>query len=126
MNNSRPINLELGSFVWPVTAIASILHRISAVIIWVGLGFLLVLTCQASSSPEGFAKIAHLLNSNFALQFVTWGFLTALGYYCAGTVKHLVQDFGYFESLEGGKLVSWIAISVGIALSILSACMVWS
>jgi len=126
MNNSRPINLELGSFTWPVTAIASILHRICAVIIWVGFGFLLIVAHKATSSPQGYADVAQWFSTNFFIQFISWGFLTALGYYCAGTVKHLIQDFGFGESFEGGKIISWAAISVGIVLSIIAGVIVWS
>jgi len=125
MNNARPINLDLGSVSWPVTAIASILHRICAVIVWVGLGFLLVAASVATSSEEGFESISTLIQTNFFAQFVAWGLLTALGYYCMGTIKHLVQDMGFFESFEGGKVISWTAIGLGILISSASGVLVW-
>ena len=36
--DTRPVNLDLTKFSFPITAIASIMHRICAVISWVGLG----------------------------------------------------------------------------------------
>lgn len=125
MNNARPINLDLASVSWPVTAIASILHRICAVIIWVGLAFLLPTIMVATSSEEGFESVATLIQTNFLAQFVAWGLLTALGYYCMGTIKHLIQDMGFFESFDGGKTISWTAIALGILISIASGALIW-
>ena len=125
MNNKRPVNLDLTTVSFPVTAIASILHRVCAVITWAGLGYLLILLPQALSSEEQFAVVSELLQSNFLLQFVTWGFLTAFGYYCMGTIKHIIQDFGFFEDFQGGKLISWTAITLGIVLSALAGVLLW-
>jgi succinate dehydrogenase / fumarate reductase, cytochrome b subunit len=126
MSDNRPVNLDLGTVDFPVMAIASILHRICAVISWVGLGFLLCALCYVLSSPEDYYVLANALNTNFIAQFVAWGLLTAFGYYCAATAKHLIQDFGFFEDLAGGKCISWVAIAVGIVLSVLAGALVWA
>lgn len=125
MNNARPVNLDLMSVSWPITAIASITHRVCAVIVWVGFGFLLVAASIATSSEEGFESIANLLETSFLAKFVAWGLLTALGYYCMGTIKHLIQDMGFCESFEGGKIISWTAIILGVLLSITSGALIW-
>ncbi len=126
MSDNRPVNLDLGTVKFPITAIASILHRICAVISWVGLGFLLVALCLALGSQEGFDTLTNLLENNFLAQFVAWGLLTAFGYYCLGTIKHIIQDFGLCEDFEGGKMISWTAIIVGVILSLLSGVLVWA
>lgn len=125
MNNQRPVNLDLGTVSFPVTAIASILHRVCAVISWVGLGFLLVLLCYALSSAEEYNALANTFKANVLLQFISWGFLSAFGYYCMGTAKHVIQDFGFFEDFAGGKLISWSAIVAGVVLAILAGVLVW-
>ena len=126
MSDKRPVNLDLGTVSFPITAIASILHRICAVISWVGLGFLLIALCLALGSKEGFNTLSDLLNNNFLAQFVAWGLLTAFGYYCLGTIKHLIQDFGFFEDFDGGKCISWTAIVIGVVLSVLSGVLIWA
>lgn len=125
-NKSRPVDIQLLKFGWPVTAIASILHRITAVIIWVGLGIGIATICYAAQSPEAFDAVADTINNHFLAQFVVWGLLTAYGYYCMGTIKHLIQDMGYFEEFEGGKFISWTALALGILLSILAGVYVWA
>lgn len=126
MNKARPINLDLLSMTFPITAIASILHRVCAVIIWVGFGFLLAAAAIALESEEGFASVVNALNSNFLVQFVAWGLATATGYYVAATIKHLIQDTGFFEDLAGGKVISWTAIALGILISIIAGVFVWA
>ena len=126
MNNKRPVNLDLTTVSFPITAIASILHRVCAVISWVGLGFLLCLVCYALDSQQQFDEVTALYQSNFLLQFVSWGFLAAFGYYCMGTVKHIIQDFGFFEDFAGGQLISWTVIIAGVVLALLAGVLVWA
>lgn len=126
MNNKRPVNLDLGTVSFPITAIASILHRTCAVITWVGLGFLLMLLCYVLKSEQDYNGVVGLYDTHFLLQFVSWGFLTAFAYYCMGTTKHIIQDFGFFEDFPGGKAISWTAIFCGIVLSVLAGILIWA
>ena len=126
MNDKRPVNLDLSTVKFPITAIASILHRITAVITWVGLGFLLVLLGYATGSEQHFTSTSQVMQSNFLLQFVSWGFLTALAYYCLASAKHIIQDFGFCEDFEGGSLLSWGAIILGVVLAILAGVLIWA
>ena len=125
-NNDRPIDIQFGKFSWPVTAIASILHRITAVIIWVGLGISLAALYFASQSEASFNHLVSSLQSDFIVQFIVWGLLSAFGYYCMGTIKHLIQDMGYCEEFASGRVISWVAILLGLALSVLAGVYVWA
>ncbi|MBX2809430.1 MAG: succinate dehydrogenase, cytochrome b556 subunit [Cellvibrionaceae bacterium] len=126
MRDTRPVNLDLTTVKFPITAIASILHRICAVISWVGLGFLLCVLCMALASQASYDKLAAAFQHSFLLQFFTWGFLTAFGYYCMATAKHIIQDFGFFEDFAGGQSISWTAIVLGILLSIIVGVCLWA
>lgn len=124
-NKTNPVDIQFGKFSWPITAIASITHRISAVIIWVGLGVVLGCIYFATQSAESFEQLAELITDYFIGQFIVWGLLTAFGYYCMGTLKHLIQDMGYCEDFSSGKVISWVAIALGVLLSILAGIYVW-
>ncbi|MBX2808196.1 MAG: succinate dehydrogenase, cytochrome b556 subunit [Cellvibrionaceae bacterium] len=126
MNDIRPVNLDLTTVKFPITAIASILHRICAVISWVGLGLLLAALCMALASQASYDKLAGLLQASFLAQFFTWGFLTAFGYYCLATAKHIIQDLGFFEDFASGRFISWLVIVVGVALSVLIGVWLWA
>lgn len=125
MTKQRPTNLAINTMALPITAYASILHRVSGVIVWIALITLLPVICCALMSEQTFNDVKQLLNTHFLAQFVIWGYLTALGYYCLGTIKHIIQEFGYCEELASGKAISWLAIGLGIVLSILFAGWVW-
>lgn len=127
-NDTRPINLDLLSLMtsMPVTAIASIAHRVAAVIIWFGLGIGLFALTIATSSTGGFEQITQMIQNHFLAQFVVWGILSAFGYYCAGTIKHLIQDMGYCEEFDSGKMISWAALISGVVLSVFAGVYVWA
>jgi len=125
-NDTRPVNLDLTKFSFPITAIASILHRIAGGVIWVGLGIALYALCTATESAEGFANMALALEQNFLAQFIAWGLLSSFGYYCAATLKHIIQELGFFEDLAGGRAISWAVIIIGIVVTIAAGVYVWA
>ena len=110
---------------FPVTAIASIAHRICAVIVWLGWGFLLVAAAIALESPAGFAAVADALDRHFAVQFVAWGLGSATGYYAFASLKHLLQDLGFFEDLAGGRAISWAVLILGAVSSLILGVWLW-
>ena len=118
MKDNRPVNLSLTTVKFPITAIASILHRISGVVVWVGLGLFLAAMGCALYSPESFAEIKTCLTTHCFAKFALWGLLSALAYHSVATLKHVVQDLGYFEDFAGGKMISWASLIIGAALSI--------
>ncbi|PVF12041.1 succinate dehydrogenase, cytochrome b556 subunit, partial [Yersinia pestis] len=63
VKKQRPVNLDLQTIRFPVTAIASILHRVSGVITFVAVGILLWLLGLSVSSQEGFMQAATIMNS---------------------------------------------------------------
>ncbi|MDB4837675.1 succinate dehydrogenase, cytochrome b556 subunit [Marinomonas sp.] len=126
MKNQRPVNLELNTISLPITGIASILHRISAIIIWASLAFFLPTLYISLGSPEGFNSVMSMVAENFIAQFVIWGFLTAAGYYAMAGMKHIIQDMGHFEELESGQLISKVVIGLGIVISLLFGAWIWA
>ncbi|WP_063369617.1 succinate dehydrogenase, cytochrome b556 subunit [Pseudoalteromonas luteoviolacea] len=125
MRKERPTNLAIQTMALPITAYASILHRVSGVIVWAALVVLLPLLIFAIQSQDNFNTLSVLFTENFLVQFIVWGLLTALGYYCLGTVKHIIQEFGYFEELASGCMISRVAIGLGIVLSVGIGVWIW-
>ena len=121
---SRPVNLDLQTIRFPITAIASILHRISGVITFVAIGILLWLLSISLSSPVGYAHAASLVDGLF-VKFIIWGILTALAYHIVGGIRHLLMDMGHFEELESGAMSAKVSFVATIVLSVLAGVMVW-
>ncbi len=125
MSKQRPVNLDLRTIKMPITAKASILHRISSVVLWVGMVFFLPALFFSLQSEENYKAVQVLVTDNFVGQFIAWGLLTAFGYYTAATLKHVVQDMGHFEELESGKQIATGAIIIGVLLSIAWGVWIW-
>ena len=121
---SRPVNLDLQTIRFPITAIASILHRVSGVMTFVAVGILLWLLSISLSSPAGYAKAADIVDSFFA-KFILWGILTALAYHIAAGIRHLMMDLGHFEELESGAMSAKVTFVATGVLSLLAGIMVW-
>ncbi|MFJ3483721.1 succinate dehydrogenase, cytochrome b556 subunit [Pseudomonas sp. NPDC090202] len=124
MKSQRPVNLDLRTIKLPITAITSILHRISGIILFIGIAFMLYALSASLGSEEGFANVKSTLTSPLA-KFIAWGLLSALLYHLVAGVRHLIMDTGVGETLEGGKLGSKIVIVVSVALIVLAGVWIW-
>lgn len=118
MKDTRPVNLNLLVFRWPIPAITSILHRISGVFIFFGTAALLYLLDLSLSSQAGFDEAAALL-SGTGVKLVVWAVASGILYHLIAGIKHLIMDFGIGETIEGGKtgailvlVISAVAIAV--------------
>ncbi len=124
MNDSRPVNLDLNTIRFPITAITSILTRVSGVINFGAIAIMLWLLGLSLSGPEGFDAAKELLQAPLA-KLVIWGILSVSIYHSLAGIKHLFGDFGYGETLEGGILGSRIIIVLSIILIALAGVWIW-
>lgn len=127
MKSNRPVNLSLSTVLAvnlksPV-AISSILHRVSGVVVFLLIPVLLYVLQQSLDSAASF----DLLKKEFLGGFLGGGLLfialAGLLFHFIVGAKHLVQDFGIGETLQGGRLFATVALVLA-AVSILAA-FVW-
>jgi succinate dehydrogenase / fumarate reductase, cytochrome b subunit len=124
VKSQRPVNLDLRTIKLPITGVTSFLHRVSGIILFLGLGFMLYALSKSLGSEEGFADVKATLTSPLA-KFVAWGLLSALLYHLAAGVRHMIMDMGIGETLEGGTLGSKIIIAVSAVLIVLAGVWIW-
>ena len=124
MNSQRPVNLDLRTIKLPITAVTSFLHRVSGIILFLGLAIMLYALGKSLGSEEGFGEVKTCLTSPLA-KFVGWGLLSALLYHMVAGIRHLIMDMGIGESLEGGKLGSKIVLAVSVVLIVLAGVWIW-
>ncbi|WP_188151142.1 succinate dehydrogenase, cytochrome b556 subunit [Teredinibacter waterburyi] len=122
MKDKRPVNLDLSTVKFPITAIASITHRVSGVILLAGVLLLLVMLDMSLSSEDSFAELQQLMSAVWA-KLIVWAVLSALAYHLAAGVRHLIMDLGFGESLEGGRLGAKLMFAV--ALLMIAGLGVW-
>ena len=118
MSRERPVNLDLTTLSFPITAIASILHRVSGVILFFGSFILLALLGLSLENEAGFADALTLLDHPF-VAFIIWGVLAALAYHFTAGVKHLFMDMGYGETLESGPMFAKVSMAWSVVLIVL-------
>ncbi len=118
MNKKRPKHLALHKIKLPLPGFVSILHRISGVLLFILLPFLLWLLQASLLSIETYtqllALIAHPL-SKLVLLGLLWAFLH---HFCAG-IRYLALDLHIGSSLAQARASSWWALGVSLSLTIL-------
>jgi succinate dehydrogenase / fumarate reductase, cytochrome b subunit len=120
----RPVNLNLFTFHYPITAIASILHRISGVILFLFVPFLVWVLSLTLASPDDFSSVQHYLTLPVP-KVLVWVFLSGLIYHLLAGMRHLVMDFGVGESLRGGRVGAWVVTIFSVILAILLGLWLW-
>lgn len=121
--NSRPINVGMGdlmAFRWPLTAIASITHRIAGAVLFVGVAFMLYALQVSLSGEAGFEALKAMITSPLG-KFITWGILSALAYHFVAGIKHFFMDMGMGETLEGGRFAAQLTLFFSAILIALAA-----
>jgi succinate dehydrogenase / fumarate reductase cytochrome b subunit len=101
MNSPRYLNLF--KIVLPLPGVSSILHRISAVAIFV-LSLPMMGLLVFSLSSEANYEIILLLFENILFKSLFTLFVTAIFYHFISGLRHLVMDFGYWETLKAGRM----------------------
>lgn len=112
---SKPKNLNFFTMRFPLPAIASILHRLSGLVLFLLLPFLLWLL-QYSLTDEGFQTIRHTVHSR-SIKCLIWLILFAFLYHLLAGVRHLLADGHIGTSRLGGKMSAlMLFVVVGVSM----------
>jgi succinate dehydrogenase / fumarate reductase cytochrome b subunit len=124
VNDKRPVNLDIGSISLPITAWVSLMHRASGVFLFAGIALLIYMLDESLTSQESFVALKESLASPGA-KFAVWFVMAGMIYHTVAGVKHLIMDFGFGETMEGGVLGARLTIASSIVLSILAGVWIW-
>lgn len=124
MKNQRPVNLDISTIKLPVTAVVSILHRLSGVFLFAGVAVLLWMLAASLASEESFIALQETL-SNPLCQFVIWSVLAALAYHTVAGIRHVFMDCGIGESLKGGQRGAMLVLVLAAVLMVLAGVWLW-
>lgn len=124
VSDNRPVNLDLFTIKQPLPAIVSIGHRISGILLFVGIAGLLCIFDESLESSESFNALQVYLSGSLA-KFVLWAVLAALIYHFVAGVKHLLMDLGIGETLEGAQLGAKIVLGISAVLIIYAGVCIW-
>ncbi|MDR9433568.1 MAG: succinate dehydrogenase, cytochrome b556 subunit [Spiribacter sp.] len=112
--DNRPLSPHLQVYRLPFTALTSISHRISGVLLSAGALVLVYWVLAAAAGPASYASASSLLGSlPMQLLMLLWTFV--LFYHLCNGIRHLFWDAGYGFELESAKR-SGQAVLVGAFL----------
>jgi len=83
---------------------------------------LLYMLDKSLSSAESFAELKACFDAAWVKGMV-WLIVAGLAYHTVMGIRHIIMDFGFGESLEGGKFGAKLALVVAVAAMV--AAGVW-
>jgi succinate dehydrogenase / fumarate reductase cytochrome b subunit len=119
MRTKRPVFLDLRKIKFPIMAIVSILHRVSGFILFFCIPFFLWALSLSLQSESSFLTLKATIAACLFFKIVIFLMLSALIYHLFAGIRHLLMDWGLFETLPGAKASSIVVFIVSIIFAIL-------
>lgn len=124
MNHQRPVNLDLTTIHFPVTAIISIMHRLSGIAVFILLPFMLYLLQESLQSQESFNMLQFMLGHAW-VKLIVWIFSSALFFHFMAGVRHIIADIGYGEEIATGRKTAIILMVLTVISTIVLGAWIW-
>lgn len=115
----RPVFFNLMQIQMPVGSVTSILHRVSGVLLALGIPASLYLLQLSLQGPAGYDQVTGLLGHG-AIKglavLMTW----ALAHHLLGGVRHLLSDIDVGSHLPAARTSAWRVNGCGVLVALLS------
>ena len=124
INNQRPKHLALHLIELPLSGFVSILHRITGLLLFLALPFLLLMLQYSLHSIESYTQLQSLLShpiSKLILLGILWA---ALHHFCAG-LRYLAIDLQLVCNLEQARFSSRLVMATSLLLIFLLGVKLW-
>ncbi len=118
-SDNRPLSPHLQVYRLPFTALTSISHRISGVMLSGGALVLVYWVFAAASGPKAYAQASGLLGS-FPMQVLMFIWSFVLFYHLCNGIRHLVWDAGHGFDLAAARRGGQIVIASAGVLTLLA------
>lgn len=120
----RPVHLNLLQMKFPPMAIVSIMHRISGVLLFLLLPFVLYLLHHSLQSQEGFDRLQLCLAMPIT-RFFLWVLICAVSFHLFAGVRHMIMDIGWGESLSTARKTAYLIFILEIVAMIGAGVWLW-
>lgn len=111
MNKKQVVYLNLWQFRFPITAIVSILHRASGVLLFLAIPALLWVL-RASLLSESSFQAAQQCFASFPMRLALWVFLSALFYHLVAGIRHVFMDMCIGDTKAGGRVGAFLVMGL--------------
>lgn len=109
-HDGRPVFLNLFKIHLPVTALTSILHRVTGVVMLLAAP-VLVFLLYGVAHDVSILRVVNLCPQSLLLVF-EFGVVVAFMYHILAGLRHLFHDFTGSHSLDSTVISSWVVLSV--------------
>ena len=116
--------MSIKNYKFPITAICSIFHRISGLIMTISIPFVIVSMYYSLAGPVGYKNIVNLLTETWVSLFF-WLFMSSVVYHIYAGIRHIIMDLGFGDSMVVAKASSFVVIILGILSSLLLGFKLW-
>lgn len=116
-SSGRPLSPHLSVYRWPLTMTISILHRVTGILLSLGLIVLTAWLLAAADSPMAYSRLADLLSSGIG-RLVLAALSFSFFFHLANGVRHLVWDFGFGFEKSQANASGWAVIAATLLLTI--------
>ena len=118
--DNRPVNLNLLTISLPIIGLSSILHRISGVAVFFSFPLIVWVFSISLKSENSFLMLSSLLQNSIAFKAITFLILVGFGYHLLAGIRKLISDaFGVGETLESGRVLSWLVFGATFLMAVL-------
>lgn len=124
VKRERPVNLDLTTLKFPVTAIVSILHRVSGVVLFLLTPLMLYWLHLSLDTEASFLALSAQLENPFWKLFL-WAFSAALAYHLFAGIRHILMDVGFGEALASARKSAVFLVIIAIISVIALGVLVW-
>ena len=116
-SGNRPLSPHLQIYRPQLTAVLSILHRLTGVALAPGTLLLVYWLAAAAAGPEAFAT-AQMLVGSIVGRLLLLGWTFALFYHLCNGIRHLFWDAGYGLELPDLYRSGWLVVFASGALTL--------
>ena len=124
MKDNRPVFLNLFQIKMPITAVVSFMHRVSGVVIFLAIPWLLCLLQWSLASEAGFNSW-HVWMGHIWFPVCMWLVLVAFGHHLFAGVRHIVMDIGFGETFQAAVISSYLVLLADIFWMIWMGVWIW-
>lgn len=115
----RPVFFNLVQIQMPVGALTSITHRVTGILLAVGIPYGVYLFELSLQSPQSFAQLMELFHQ-WPFKVAATLFIWALAHHLLAGTRHLLSDIDIGALLPAARRSAWIVNVGGFAVALLA------
>lgn len=116
----RPVFFNLAQIQMPVGALTSITHRVTGILLALGIPFSIYLLDLSLQDPQSYAQVISLFDK-LAFRGAAIVLIWALAHHSLAGIRHLLSDIDVGSQLPAARRSAWIVNLGGVAVALLAA-----